>query len=70
MTIDTPIRPFIARFGSVLDAGCLEVVRYDEKSQVSHVLSSGIKSHVSTALTSIKLGTRATKVAQETTDDD
>lgn len=67
MTPSPSVRPFIALFGLPLSETRKEVVLYDEERQVSLVLT-GEKSLP--ASVSIDPGTRATKVAQETTDDD
>jgi len=70
MTADRPSRPFIAMFGSILHSSREQVLRYDEERQVSvPVRNVGGADDLRTSA-QIGPGTRMTKIAHETTDDD
>ena len=70
MTTETATQPFITGFASRLDSRPAAVLRYDDRRQVSQVLIGGVWLDASLVSVPSALGTRLTKVAQETTDDE
>lgn len=67
MTVDRAARPFIAIFGTILHPEREEVRRYDEDRQVSILVAEPLSAGT---VAVVESGTRMTKVARETTDDD
>jgi hypothetical protein len=59
-----PTRPFIMRFSVPIDELAIETLRFDEVRQVAQILDG--REWIDT----VRIGTRKTRVRQETTDDE
>lgn len=70
MTTNHMCRPFITRFAVRLPASRGQLLRYDEVRQQAQVLCDGVWLDASAAFGAAAVGTRATRVKQETTDDE
>lgn len=70
MTINSDIRPFITTFATPLEHAKPQALRYDLCRQLSEIRVGQAWVDAANAFISTEGGTRFTKVAQETSDDD
>jgi hypothetical protein len=70
MTHEVSMGPFIALFATRIEPGHAEKIRYDQQRQLSEVFVDGKWVDAAASVAPLTVGTRVTKVSQETTDDE